>query len=395
MNKTSVILKDLVLVGGGHSHVAVLKRFGMRPLNGLRITLITRDLHTPYSGMLPGFIAGHYHYDECHIDLRRLARFAGARVYHSEVTGLDLEAQEVQCANRPPVHFDILSINIGSRPHTLDIRGAREWTLPVKPIDRFIDGWETLVARVLRADEPFRIAVVGGGAGGVELALATQHRLRAERKRVHKGLEILEYHLLTDTECILPTHNPRVRGKFERVLSEREIAIHTRHAVRAVTAQGLECANGKVLLADAILWVTNAAAQPWLREAGLDTDEAGFVRVNRNLQSLSHEQVFAVGDIASVVKHPRPKSGVFAVRQGPPLAENLRRAARSQSLRPFRPQTQFLSLISTGDQYAVASRAFWSLEGAWVWRVKDWIDRRFMAKYQDLPIMDDEVVEVD
>ncbi|MDH3639761.1 MAG: selenide, water dikinase SelD, partial [Gammaproteobacteria bacterium] len=221
------------------------------------------------------------------------------------------------------------------------------------------------------------------------------HRLHSELKRIQKSSDVLEYHLLTDTEWILPTHNPRVRGKFERVLNARGVAIHTRHAVRAVTAAGLECTNGKVLPADAVLWVTNAAAQTWLREAGLDTDDAGFVRVNENLQSLSHAQVFAAGDIATVVKHPRPKSGVFAVRQGPPLAENLRYAIRSQSLRPFKPQTQFLSLISTGDKYAIASRAFWSVEGAWVWRIKDWIDRRFMAKYQDLPAMDDDRVDVD
>ncbi len=395
MHKPAVILKDLVLIGGGHSHVAVLKRFGMRPLDGLRITLITRDLHTPYSGMLPGYIAGHYQYDECHIDLRRLAQFAGARVYHSEVTGLDLTNREVHCANRPPVHFDVLSVNIGSRPHTVDIRGVREHALPVKPIDRFLDGWERLVAQVSETDQLFRIAVVGGGAGGVELSLATQHRLRTERQRARRDLAGLEYHLLTDTDTILPTHNTRVRRKFERVLRDRGIAVHTRHAVRAVGADGLACANGKVLPADAILWVTNAAPQPWLREAGLETDAAGFVRVNANLQSVSHAQVFAAGDVASVVSHPRPKSGVFAVRQGPPLAENLRRAVRSQSLRPYWPQTQFLSLISTGDRYAIASRGAWSVEGAWVWRLKDWIDRRFMSKYRDLPHMDAAVVDVD
>ncbi len=389
------MVKDLVLVGGGHSHVAVLKRFGMNPLPGLRITLVTRDLHTPYSGMLPGFIAGHYGHDDCHIDLRRLAQFAGARVYHSEVQGLDLAAGEVHCTNRPPVYFDILSINIGSRPHMWDIPGARERALPVKPIDRFIVGWEALVERVLAAEHRFRIATVGGGAGGVELTLATRHRLRQELERAGKNGDMVDHCLLTDTSCILPTHNRRVRAKFERVLQERRIAVHTEHAVRAVTDAGLECETGEIVRANAVLWVTHATPQPWLRKAGLDTDAAGFVQVNECLQSVSHDRVFAAGDVASVVAHPRPKSGVFAVRQGPPLAENLRRAARSQALRPFQPQSQFLSLISTGDRYAVASRGPWSVEGAWVWKIKDWIDRRFMDKYRVLPAMDDPQVDID
>jgi len=167
---TSPVLKDLVLVGGGHSHVAVLKRFGMRPVPGLRLTLIARDVHTPYSGMLPGYIAGRYDYDQCHIDLGRLARFAGARLLHSEVEGVDLDDRRVICGDRPPVPYDLLSINTGSRPNTLKVPGAAEWAVPVKPIDRFLVRWDALVRRVLAHPGRFRVAVVGGGAGGVELA---------------------------------------------------------------------------------------------------------------------------------------------------------------------------------------------------------------------------------
>ena len=388
MNKTeNVVLKDLVLVGGGHSHVAVLKRFGMRPLPGLRITLITRDLHTPYSGMLPGYVAGHYSYDDCHIDLRRLAQFANARVYHSEVIGLELNAQKVFCSNRPPVAYDLLSINIGSRPSVTQVAGAAERTVPVKPIDRFLDEWERLIRRVLSTEKPFRVAIVGGGAGGVELALATQCRLQAELRRHGKRDDVLQHDLLSATSEILPTHNRRVRRKFERILTERAIRVHTEHLVRSVEPKHLVCENGRTIDYDAAIWVTNASAQPWLGDSRLATDDGGFVEVNDCLQSVSHQNVFAAGDIAAVVNHPRPKSGVFAVRHGPPLANNLRRVAQGEAARPFVPQAQFLSLISTGDKYAVASRSFWSVEGAWVWRIKDWIDRRFMTKYDDLPEM--------
>ena len=219
------VVKDLVLVGGGHAHVAVLRRFGMDPVPGLRLTLVTRDVHTPYSGMLPGYVAGHYGYDDCHIDLGPLARFAGARLYHAEVEGLDLKGRQVRVSGRPPVTFDLLSINTGSRPRTLDVPGAAEHALPVKPIDRFLAHWEALMGRVLASKGPFRIVVVGGGAGGVELALATQYRLRQRLAEAGDDPGRLRYALLTRGPEILPTHNPGVRRRFRRVLAERGIAL--------------------------------------------------------------------------------------------------------------------------------------------------------------------------
>ena len=165
------IVKDLVLIGGGHAHVSVLKQFGMKPVPGLRITLVTRDIHTPYSGMLPGFVAGHYDYDDCHIDLGPLTRFAGARLYHAEVDGIDPDKKLIYAPKRPPIAYDILSVNIGSRPNSIDIPGVDEYALAAKPIDIFLHKWQQLVDRVRASDSSFRIVVVGGGAGGVELAL--------------------------------------------------------------------------------------------------------------------------------------------------------------------------------------------------------------------------------
>ena len=381
------IVKDLVLVGGGHSHVTVLKQFGMHPLPGVRLTIICRDVHTPYSGMLPGFLAGHYAYDDAHIDLGPLARFAGARLYHDEVIGLDLTNKTVRCRQHPDVPYDVLSLNIGSTPGFAQVPGAEQVVVPVKPISTFVQRWEHLVTRVLAAPDRVRISVVGAGAGGVELILAMQFRLQHVLRDAGRA-DTVEYHLFSGSPNILPTHNQRVQAKLRRVLTARGIAVHEDCRVVEVHKDGLHCTDGRGYELEEILWVTDAAAPSWLAEAGLAVDDCGFVLVQADLQSVSHAAVFAVGDVAAVVPYPREKSGVIAVRQGKPLAQNLRRVLTGRTPRPFVPQRQWLALISTGDKYAIASRGNWSIEGRWVWRWKDWIDRRFMRRYNELPAME-------
>jgi selenide,water dikinase len=381
------VVKDLVLVGGGHSHVAVLKRFGMRPVPGVRLTMICREMHTPYSGMLPGLVAGHYAFDEAHIDLGPLCRFAGARLYHDEAIGLDLDGAAVQCRGRPPVKYDILSINVGSTPRTSDVPGASGNVVPVKPINQFMAHWDAMIDRVLARNNSVRIGVVGTGAGGVEMLLAVQYRLRQELRTRGRTDDHMEYALFGDTGEVLSGHNARAQHAFERVLRDRRVQLFVGSAAVEVSPGCLRTADGAEHALDEILWVTAAGAASWLAQSGLRVDAQGFIAVNDALQSLSHPQVFAAGDIASVENHPRPKSGVFAVRQGPPLSDNLRRALSSKPLRPFHPQRRFLSLITTGDKYAVASRGNWALQGRLMWRWKDWIDRRFMRKYNELPDM--------
>ena len=382
------VLRDIVLVGGGHSHVGVLRRFGMHPVPGVRLTLIGRDTHTPYSGMLPGYIAGHYDYDEVHIDLSRLAQFAGARFLRDEAVGLDLDARSVRCRDRPPVRYDRLSINIGSTPQMDNVAGALEHAVPVKPISGFDARWRSLLDRVRDHAGGTRIAVVGGGAGGVEMALAMHYRLRGELRGLGRNPDDLRLHVLTKGAEVLPTHNARVRRAFERVLAERGIDLRRGAEVVEVSAAGLRTANGETLEVDEVIWVTNAGGAPWLRETGLALDADGFIQVTDTLQTVTDPYVFAAGDVASMLNYPLEKAGVFAVRQGPKLAENLRRAAEGRKLKAYHPQSRWLALISTGDQFAVASRGAVSLRGAWVWRWKDWIDRRFMSRFSDLPAME-------
>ncbi len=386
--KTGPARKDLVLIGGGHAHVAVLKSFAMRPEPDVALTLVARDVDTPYSGMLPGYIAGHYSFDDAHIDLGPLARFAGARLVHDETIGLDLDGKRILFASRPPIIYDLLSINIGSSPGVDLVEGAREHAIPVKPIDQFIPRWQELVANILQTKGPVRIGIVGAGAGGVELTLAAQHSLGSTLSARGEDPDRLRFHLVTSAPTILPTHNANVRAKFERILSERKVAVSTGQTVIRASRDGIACKDGTEIALDHIFWVTAAQPADWPRESGLEVDDKGFIHVDETLCSRSHDTVFAVGDIAQMDFAPREKAGVFAVRQGPAVSDNLRRALRGEPLKPFKPQRHFLSLISTGDKNAVASRGGWAMQGRWIWHWKDWIDRKFMDKYNRLPEMD-------
>ena len=381
------VLKDIVLVGAGHSHVGVLRAFGMKPMPGVRLTLITRQVHTPYSGMLPGMIAGLYDRDEAHIDTAPLTRFAQARLYHSEVIGLDLVARRVICRDRPPVPYDVLSINIGSTPSARHIPGVAEHAIPVKPIDGFLERFETARARILKRKGRAKVGVIGGGAGGVELLLSLHRRLTRDVTVAGFDATGLDFTLITSSGEPLPAFPPRLRRRFAEILRERGISVVAGGKASEVRADAvLVDGNGTVAL-DEVFWTTRAAPANWLADTALALDPEGFIRVSETLQSVSHPDVFAAGDIAAIEGHAPPKSGVYAVRSGPPLAYNLRRLLAGKRLVAYKPQREALYLISTGERYALGARNGFTFEGAWVWKVKDFIDRRFMAKFNELPAM--------
>jgi selenide,water dikinase len=381
------VLKDVVLVGAGHAHVAVLRMFGMDPIPGVRLTLLTREVHTPYSGMLPGLVAGLYGFDDAHIDTGPLARFAGARLYQDDVVGLDIENRKVLCANRPPVPYDILSLNIGSTPNTADIAGAAEHAIPVKPIDGFLQQFDALRQRVLGRKGQTRIALVGGGAGGVELLLSVERRLRREVAAAGFDPSGLSFTLASDGDDILPIFSERFRAGFRRILAARGVTVLAGARVASVEAGRLILAGREPVDADEILWTTQARPAPWLATTGLPIDERGFLVVDETLRVEGRDDVFAAGDTIAFPERNLPKSGVYAVRAGPPLAKNIRRALTGKALKPFRPQKQAMYLVSTGERYAFGERNGLVFEGAWVWRWKDWIDRRFMRKFNQPPEM--------
>ncbi|GGH17724.1 hypothetical protein GCM10007036_19390 [Alsobacter metallidurans] len=381
------VTTDVVLVGAGHAHVAVLRMAAMKPVPGVRYTLVTREVHTPYSGMLPGLVAGIYGFDDAHIDTGPLCRMAGARLFGDEAIGIDLAGRRVICRDRPPVPFDLLSLDIGSSPNTGDIPGADQHAIAVKPIDRFLAAFEALRARVLAAGGARRFAMVGGGAGGVELLLAVQARLRQDVAVAGLDPNRLSFTLVSRGDDILEAFPESFRRKVAGVLKERGISVRTGAAVAAVSTGAVTLSSGETLAADDVLWTTQAAAPAWLRETGLALDERGFVRVGPTLESVSHPGVFAAGDIAAFEARSLPKSGVYAVRAGPVLAGNLRRAAAGKAGAPFRPQREAMYLLATADGRAVGSRNGFTFAGRWVWRWKNRIDRKFMDRFNNLPQM--------
>jgi selenide,water dikinase len=364
-------MKEIVLIGGGHAHVHVLKAFAKRPLPNMRLTLVSRDAHTPYSGMLPGVIAGMYRPEEAHIDLRRLAEATNTKLVIAEANGLDRRQKRILLRDQAPLPYDIVSLDIGIAPDLRGILGAPEHALAVKPIGTFLAKLEKL----LRLREARRFVMVGGGAGGMEVLLSLQNRL------TQGGDSGSRFTLVTAGE-ILPSHNPRVRAAFRRLLATSNVILHEHSPVRRVTAAGVDLADGTLLSADNVLIATGANAPDWLQATDLALDGAGCIQVTQTLQSLTDVDVFAAGDCASFIETPREKAGVYAVRAGPPLAVNLQRHAMGEAPLRWQPQSRHLGLITAGRRYCVASRGDFMLEGAWLWWVKDWIDRRWLRQYQ-------------
>jgi selenide,water dikinase len=387
---THPIVKDLVLVGGGHTHAIALRMYAMKPLAGLRVTLITNTSHTPYSGMLPGHVAGYYGFDECHIDLRRLAQFAGVQFYRDRAIGLDLKNHQVLCANHPPVAFDVLSIDIGSTPANVNIPGAAEYAIPAKPVPLFLEKWNQLVEEFAKnPQKPVSISIVGGGAGGVELAMTMQRHLYQILKVEGYPQDVpLHIHLFHRGNELVSSHNRWVRRHIHNLLIKRGIRLHLGEIVSQVLPNKVVCESGLGVECDYTFWVTNASAPSWIEESGLKTDSDGFILVEDTLQSVSHPHIFAAGDIATMLNYPRPKAGVFAVRQGKPLFENLQRIVLDKPLKPYKPQKQFLGLIGTGDGDAIASWFFLCWQSPLLWRWKDYIDRKFMERFSKLPKME-------
>ncbi len=370
---------NLVLVGGGHAHVQVMVALAAAARPDLSVTLISPDRLTPYSGMLPGYIAGLYSHAEIHIDLDHLARKTGIRRLEAAATALDRAGRRVLVDHGEPVPYDLISFDVGIRPDLSGIAGAETHAVAVKPISRFIDRLEaTRAALTARATAP-RIAIVGGGAAGVELAFAIRARLVADRATAGHPAPVVT--LVTSGELI-PTLNSGMRRRARAALQAAGITVSTDARVAAIDPEGLVLTDGRRLAADAVFVSTRARAPELTASLGVSLDAQGALRVAPTLQSVDDPTVFAAGDCAAL-SPPVEKAGVFAVRQGPVLAHNLLAAATGRPLTPYEPQRQFLVLLSTADGRAIGGRGPWlAFSGRAAMWLKDRIDRAFMARFR-------------
>ena len=362
-------MKQLLLLGGGHAHVEVLRRIARSRLPATRVSLVSPRPTALYSGMVPGLVAGHYAVADCTIDLRALAQQADAQWVQASACGIDSDAKRIRLFDGGDLGYDVLSLDIGSITDLGTIPGAAQHALPVRPIEDFARAVDDLIARAQRRF--IGVVVVGGGAAAVELALALQFRLGPHGRIT----------LVTGGTAPLPAFPPPVQARARHAL--RRLAVRViEDSVKEIGARDVRLAGGEGLACDAAVLAVGASPAPWLRASGLQLDAAGFVATGATLQSLSHPDVLAAGDTASRADAPHPRSGVYAVRAGPALAENLRRVLAGETPREHRPGERALNLLACGPRHAIASWGERSTEGRWVWWWKDRIDRRFIARYR-------------
>ena len=369
--------RDLVLIGGGHTHALVLRAWGGTPVPGVRLTLINPGPTAPYSGMLPGLIAGHYRRDALEIDLVPLARHAGARLVIGRATGIDRDARLIHVPGEPPIRYDLASLDIGITSDLPDLTGFAEHAVPAKPLGPFAERWALFVAEAQAGRASASVAVIGAGVAGVELALAARHRLASA------GLAP-EVTLIDAAEDILRDVRPGARTALLNQIARQGIGLRKGVMIARIDAAGPVLAGGETIPAGLVIGAAGSTPQGWLAATGLDLTD-GFVTVDAHLRSVTDPRIFAVGDCAHLSHAPRPKAGVYAVREAPVLRANLVAALTGGRLRRYRPQRDYLKLISMGERRAAADRFDLRIEGRWVWRWKDHIDRKFMRQFSDLP----------
>jgi selenide,water dikinase len=373
-------VKRLVLVGGGHAHLEVLRDLAANPNGGIHVTLVTPHPRFTYSGMIPGYIAGHYAIDDLTVDLARLCDRGRVELAATTATLVSALGREVICANGSIVPYDVLSLDVGSQPLIGGARGVEKHAVVIRSLERMLKGWSDVLVRA-RDGRIGAITVVGGGAAGVELALAMEYRLRQEL-----GLAWAHVRLISNTSRIVPEFAPGARRRLETQFARRNVGLHLDSAVTEVGPGYVRLEQGLEFASEAVFWAAGGAAPEWIRESGLATDERGYVLTNDYLQSTSHPEVFAAGDCQSQQGRRHARAGVFAVRAAPTLARNLRAALAGAPLEGFTTSPRYLALVTTGSRHAVGVWNGLSWEGAWTWQWKDRIDRRFIARYREIPV---------
>lgn len=376
--------KDIVLLGVGHTNAHVLRMWRMKPIPNARLTCISDFPVATYSGMLPGTLAGQYQPHEMEIDLFRLCASANARCIVDEVVGLDLEQLQIQFAERAPLSFDVLSIGLGSVPRFSQWSDAAE-VLAIKPMQTFLMRLQQRLRDLVQQvrDRTLHIMIVGGGAGGVEIAFCLPDFL--EKTLGGKSWQVS---LVDGGDRLLKGSLEKTAAKAKHLLEERNVKVFLNQRVQSVADQKASFESGMIIPCDLAILATGATPPPVLRNLGLPTNEEGFLLTDATLRTMAGLPIFAVGDTGTIQDQPLPKAGVYAVRQGPFLWSNIQRTLENRPLESFKPQQRFLKLLNTGDGKAMIDYAGLSLHSRFGWWLKNAIDKKFMAKYQQYQLME-------
>ncbi len=334
--------------------------------------LVTPNRYQLYSGMVPGWMSGHFTLNEIRVDLLPLCRAANVHLIQDRIVGMDAERRRVVRSDGEHLDYDLLSLDIGAETDLSGLQTPGNRLIAVRPFDLFIPRWQE-VLREAEGIQGFRLVVVGGGAGGVEIALAARHAFAT------KGLDA-QVHLVASEAGVLSEHAPSVAKRVRRLATRLGVCVHDEMAVGA--EEGVLLSNAERLRADRVIAAPGVRPARWLQVSKMSVEDEGYVRVDATHRSVSHPEVFAAGDVCSRRDVVMARSGVHAVRAGSVLAHNVIAAITGKPMRVYRPRRRSLYLLACGPRYAVASWGPWSAEGAWVWYWKRWIDRRFVRSFR-------------
>lgn len=372
-------LFSVVLMGIGHTHLEILRRWGRDPVPGCRLICISPFPTTTYSGMLSGVLSGQLDVDAMQIEIAPLANAAGAELCVDEVVAIERDSQILQLREHGSLRYDVLSIGVGSIPSGLPLDASAN-LVPIKPMQTFLARLEDRIEAAARssASGSLKLVVVGAGVAGVELALC----LHAGLSQVHHRLSITV--TLIGASSIIAAELPsRARSLLDAELDRCGIERVTGEMVVSVERGSVVTDQGSQRPADCVVWATGAAPPPILSSLGLPLDQKGFLATRATLQSIAGDAIFAVGDCATISGANCPKAGVYAVRQAPVLWRNLGALLAGQSLTEYRAQSGFLKLVNTGRGSALLEYRGVACHARWCWWLKRWIDRRFVGRYRN------------
>ncbi|MFK7762687.1 MAG: FAD-dependent oxidoreductase [Roseobacter sp.] len=359
--------RKIVLVGGGHTHALVLNALKNGPLERASVKVINPGKTAPYSGMLPGFVAGHYKRCDLDIDLDALCAAVGATLVEGRANAIDLDSKQIHLDDGSSVPYDLASIDVGITSQMHALPGFANYGVPAKPLATFATQWDAFRSKLGVKS----VAVIGGGIAGAELAMAMSHAMRSDP--CDTSVKLL------DRGKVLSSNSATAQKHMRRELKKSAVEILEHVDVAQITRTAIVLRTGEDIQASFVVGAAGATPHAWIAQTRL-RQQSGFIEIDESLQT-SAPDVFAVGDCAHMTFDPRPKAGVYAVRQAPVLLANIKNALSGDALQPYRPQSDYLKLVSLGGKRAFGEKRGLGMSGSLIWRLKDKIDRDFMGQF--------------